>query len=177
MHWLIFFELQKFAGSEEKWHEWLTKANLLEALFYLGMPLDREAKMLISAAAEVSHKSINQFLKDFGKFIAPHLVSQFSHHIDKKWDLLDFLEHTEEYIHKEVRRQIPRSNPPNLRSSRPDKDKVLIHYYSPLRMCAFAEGIIEQAAELYNEKISIVQSKCMLKGDSECEILVTRISN
>jgi predicted hydrocarbon binding protein len=44
-------------------------------------------------------------------------------------------------------------------------------------MCAFGEGIIEQAAVIYNEKISITQSRCMLKGDGECEILVTRISN
>jgi hypothetical protein len=174
LHWLIFIELQRFAGSKEKWHEWLTEANLLEASFYVGIPSDMDAKQLFSAAAEISHKSTNQFLKDFGKFIAPHLVSQFSHHIDKKWDLLDFLEHTEEYIHREVRYQIPGSNPPNLRSSRPYKDKVLIRYNSSLKMCAFAEGIIEQAAELYNEKITISQPKCMLKGDPECEILVTR---
>lgn len=174
LHWLIFIELQKFAGSKEKWREWLTEANLLEASFYVGIPSDVDAKQLFSAAAEISHKSVKQFLRDFGKFIAPHLVSQFSHHIDKKWDLFDFLEHTEEYIHKEVRYQIPRSNPPSLRSSRLSKDQVVIRYNSHLRMCAFAEGIIEAAAELYNEKIIINQPKCMLKGDPECEILVTR---
>ncbi len=176
MHWLIFLELQRFAESKEKWQEWIAKANLSEASFYVGMLSDLEAIQLISAAAEISHKSINQFLKDFGKFIAPHLVAQFSHYINKKWDLLDFLEHTEEYIHKEVK-QIPGARPPNLRSLRLDKDKVLIRYSSLHKMCAFGEGIIEQAAEMYNEKVSVVQSKCMLRGNSECEILVTRIAN
>ena len=55
-----------------------------------------------------------------------------------------------------------------------DKDKVSIHYISHLKICAFAEGIIEKAADVYDEKITISQPKCMLKGDHECEILVTR---
>ena len=174
LHWLIFINLQLFAGSKEKWQEWIAKANLLETSFYVGDTSNLDAKQLFSTAAELSHKPLDQFLREFGRFIAPNLISQFSNYIDKKWDLFDFLEHTEEYIHKEVRNQIPGTNPPVLHSMRLDKDKVSIHYISHLKICAFAEGLIEKAADVYNEKITISQPKCMLKGDLECEILVTR---
>lgn len=174
LHWLIFINLQLFAGSQKKWEEWIKKANLTEGLVYLRMPSDSEVMQLLYSAAESSHKSLDQFLREFGRFIAPNLISQFSKYIDKNWNLFDFLEHTEEYIHKEVRSQIPTSNPPVLHSIRLDKDKVSIHYISHLKMCAFAEGIIEKAADTYNEKITISQPRCMLKGDPECEILVTK---
>lgn len=174
MHKLIFVNLQNFAGSEEKWQEWLSKANLSERGVYLDAPSDSEAKQLLAVAAKLSHQSLHQFLRNFGVFIAPRLISQFSHYIDKTWDVLDFLEHTEDYIHKEVRNQIRGANPPKLRALRLDKDNVMIHYRSSLRMCPFAEGLIEAAAAYYKQKVIISQQKCMFKGDAECEILVTR---
>lgn len=173
MHWLIFLELQRFAGSKEIWNAWISKANIPATSFYLGIISNSDTRRLIATGAEISGKSVNQFLNDFGKFCAPHLVAQFSHLIEKEWDLFDFLEHTEEYIHKVVR-QIPGTEPPNLRSLRLDNDKILIRYNSSFSMCAFAEGIIEQASKIYDEKITISQPKCMLRGDPECEILMTR---
>lgn len=175
MHWLIFINLQLFARSEKIWKEWVKDANLTEALLYVRTPTDMEAKQLLFSAAKLSNKPLNQFLKEFGRFIAPNLVSQFSNYIDKKWNLFD-LEHTEDYIHKEVRNQIPHANPPVLRTVRLDKDKVIIHYMSSLKICAFAEGLIEESANIYKERVSITQSKCMLKGDPECEILVAKFS-
>lgn len=174
MHKLIFVNLQQFAGSEEKWQEWLLKANLSDTGVYLDIPTDLQAKQLLSTAAKLSHLPLNQFLRNFGIFVAPHLIAQFRHYIDNTWDVLDFLEHTEDYIHKEVRNQIRGANPPTLQVSRPSKDNVVIHYCSSLRMCHFAEGLVESAAAHYKQKVLITQPKCMLNGDSECEISVTR---
>lgn len=174
MHKLIFVNLQLFAGSEEKWQEWLSKANLSDRGVYVDMPSDSEAKQLLNMAAKLSHQPLHEFLRNFGIFTAPRLIAQFSHHIDKNWDVLDFLEHTEDYIHKEVRKQITGANPPILKASRLDKDKVMIHYHSSLRMCPFAEGLVEAAAAYYKQKVLTSQPKCMLRGDAECEILVTR---
>ncbi|MDE1843708.1 MAG: heme NO-binding domain-containing protein [Thaumarchaeota archaeon] len=175
MHKLIFVNLQQFAGSEEKWQEWLSKANLSDVSVYVDTPTDLQAKQLLLTAAKLSHLSLNQFLRNFGMFVAPRLISQFSHYIDKTWDVLDFLEHTEEYIHKEVRNQIRGANPPTLRVSRLDKDNVMIRYSSSLKMCHFAEGLVESAATFYKQKVLITQPKCMLNGNAECEILVTRV--
>jgi Haem-NO-binding len=174
MHKLIFVNLQLFAGSEEKWQEWLSKSNLSDTGVYLDVPSDIQAKQLLSTAAKLSHQSLNLFLRDFGIFTGPRLIAQFSHYIDKNWDVLDFLEHTEEYIHKEVRNQIRGANPPFLRASRLDKDNVMIRYNSSLRMCPFAEGLIESVSTYYKQKVLISQPKCMLNGDTECEILVKR---
>jgi len=175
VHKLIFVNLQLFAGSEEKWQEWLSKANLSDSMVYLDTPSDLEATQLLNMAAKLSHQPLHQFLRNFGTFIAPRLIAQFSHYIDKNWDVLDFLEHTEDYIHKEVREQIRGANPPILKASRLDKDNVMIRYKSSLRMCPFAEGLVEAAATYYKQKVLISQPKCIFRGDAECEILVTRI--
>ncbi len=174
MHKLIFLNLQLFAGSEEKWQEWLSKANLSDMLVYVDVPSDLEAKQLLVTAAKLNNQPLDQFLRNFGMFIAPRLIAQFSQYIDKNWDVLDFLEHTEDYIHKEVREQIRGANPPTLRASRLDKDNVVIRYNSSLRMCSFAEGLVKAAADYYKQKVLISQPKCILRGDAECEILVTR---
>jgi hypothetical protein len=175
VHKLIFVNLQLFAGSEEKWQEWLSKANLSDTGVYLDVPSDSQAKQLLLTAAKLSHQPLHQFLRNFGIFIAPRLIAQFSHYIDKNWDVLDFLEHTEDYIHKEVREQIRGANPPTLKASRLDKDNVMIRYNSSMRMCPFAEGLIKAAADYYKQKVLISQPKCILRGDAECEILVIRI--
>lgn len=176
MHKMIFVNLQQFAGSQKTWNEWLERAHLTESLVYLQGLSDAEAKNLLIVAAGYSNLSMQTFLKNFGRFVAPRLIKQFSHYIDKDWGLLEFLEHTEDYIHKEVRNKIRGANPPTLKASKITEDEVLVHYSSPLKMCAFAEGLIEAAAKDYNEKVSIFQTKCMLKGDSECEIHVKKMS-
>lgn len=176
MHKLVFINLRQFAGTQKTWNQWLEEAQLTEALVYLQELSDLDAKKLLTVAAEHSNLTMNQFLKKFGIFIAPRLIEQFSQYIDKNWDLLEFLEHTEDYIHKEVRSKIKGASPPSLKSSKITPYEVVIYYSSPLRMCAFAEGLIEAAAKAYNERVSISQTKCMLKGDSECEIHV-KISN
>lgn len=175
MHKLIFVNLQQFAGSQKTWNEWLEIANLTEALVYVQDLSDADVKKLLTVAAEHSKLSMQVFLKNFGGFIAPKLIKQFSQYIDKNWGLLEFLEHTEDYIHKEVRNKIRGASPPALKSSKITEDEVLVRYSSPLKMCAFAEGLVEAAAKAYNERVGIFQTRCMLKGDSECEIHVFRI--
>jgi len=158
-------------------NQWLERANLTEALVYLQELSDIDAKKLLTVAAENSNLALNPFLKNFGEFIGPRLLGQFSQNIDKNWGLLEFLEHTEDYIHKEVRNKIRGSSPPTLKSSRITNNEVLVRYSSSLKMCSFAEGLIEAVAKDYNERVSIFQTKCMLKGDSECEIHVKKISD
>lgn len=55
MHKLIFLNLQLFAGSKEKWQEWLSKANLSDGLVYVDAPSDLEAKHLLITAAKLSN--------------------------------------------------------------------------------------------------------------------------
>ena len=49
---------------------------------------------------------------------------------------------------------------------------VVMGYASHRRLCAFAEGLIEGAAEHFGEAVSIVQPTCMLRGDRSCELVI-----
>jgi hypothetical protein len=65
--------LQQFTGSKKIWNQWLEGAQLTEALVYLQELSDSDAKKFLTVAAEHSNLAINQFLKNFGTFIAPKI--------------------------------------------------------------------------------------------------------
>jgi predicted hydrocarbon binding protein len=46
-------------------------------------------------------------------------------------------------------------------------------YGSPRKLCAFAEGLIEGAAAHFEEPVTISQSRCMIRGDERCDLVIT----
>ncbi|MFN2628903.1 MAG: V4R domain-containing protein [Gaiellaceae bacterium] len=43
-------------------------------------------------------------------------------------------------------------------------------YYSPRKLCAFAEGLLLGAGDHYGETVAIEQPKCMHRGDPRCHL-------
>jgi hypothetical protein len=92
--------------------------------------------------------------------------------VDPSWKTLDFLERTEETIHRVVRLKNAGAEPPELKVSRTAPNEVLITYASARRMCGVAKGIARGVARHYNETITITESACMLRGHPKCLISV-----
>ncbi len=62
--------------------------------------------------------------------------------------------------------------PPKLTCEQISPTIVEITYTSERRLCALAKGLTKGVAKFYNENISIVEATCMLKGDSECKLII-----
>ena len=88
------------------------------------------------------------------------------------WRTLEFLESTEETIHRVVRIKDATARPPEIRCERVSPAEVVIHYASERRMCAVARGIARGVADHYGEPVEILEPSCMLRGDAECLIHV-----
>jgi hypothetical protein len=97
-------------------------------------------------------------LSEFGKFMAPGLISTYKAYIKPEWKCLDLLENIENTIYKAVRITNAGAEPPKLAVSRTNSGEVRIDYTSPTKMISLGEGIIVKIAEHFNEKISIVKS-------------------
>jgi len=176
MHGIIFSELKKYVDTRfggDTWNNLLKESGIGSKLY---MPIqeypDEEAVALVSAASKMTGKSIPTILEDFGEFIVPDLMKMYWALIKPEWKTLDFIENTEETIHKVVRIKNPGANPPKIKCHRPSPDEVIITYNSPRRMCALVKGIVKGAAKFFNEQILVAETNCMLKGDSSCKISV-----
>ena len=175
MHGLIFSELKKYVESkfDAKTWEALQEQAGLRGNLYLASSVypDNDLLSLVTTACKMTGLTAREILEDFGDFIAPDLIRQYSFLVKPEWTLVDFLCNTEETIHKIVRFH-PGVAPPQLIVRRVADDRVTISYDSQRKMCSLLKGIVKGAARNYNKSVSIVESRCMLQGDPECTVHV-----
>jgi hypothetical protein len=175
MHGLIFVELRKYVVAkfdEKTWEQLLEKAGLKHQMFLASTVYpDQDAIALVSTACQMTGAKPNAVLEDFGEFILPDLIEQYKFLVKAEWGLLDFLQNTEETIHK-IMRFHKGVTPPRLGAHRIEENKLLISYSSQRKMCALLKGMVRGAAKFYKEDITMIESRCMLQGDSECVVSV-----
>jgi len=175
MHGLIFAQLKRYVETKfdaKTWDALLDKAGL-KGNMYLASSVypDGDILAMVNTACQMTGLAAKTVLEDFGEFIAPALVAEYSFLIKPEWTLLDFLCNTEETIHKVVRFS-KGVTPPRLGVVRLADDKVVISYDSARKMCSLLKGIVKGAAKYYKEDVSIMESRCMLQGDPACVVTV-----
>jgi hypothetical protein len=92
--------------------------------------------------------------------------------LDRSWDVFDVLEHTEQTVHRVVRRQNPGASPPRLSCERRGPKELVIRYDSRRRMCAIAKGIVRGLGRHFRVRLELAESACMQRGDDACLITV-----
>ena len=175
MHGLIFAELKKYVETKfdaKTWETLLEKSGLKGNMYIAASVYpDSDIMALVGTACTMTGLSAKAVLEDFGEFIAPDLVAQYSFLIKPEWTFLDFLCNTEDTIHKVVRFH-QGVTPPRLVVNRTSNDSVVISYDSARRMCALLKGIVKGAAKHFKEDVRILESRCMLQGDPACMFTV-----
>ncbi len=178
MYGTIFVELKKFVETgfgPETWTKIHTDSGVKTRIFLATSEYpDEEIVQLVTTASRLSGIAANKLLTDFGKFIAPDLVAMYKSYIHPDWKAMDFLEKTEEHIHKVVRVRNPGAKPPELKVERKGPNEVLIRYASARKMCDVAKGIVQGVSDHYKEPLLISESQCMHNGASECHITVKK---
>jgi predicted hydrocarbon binding protein len=172
----MFHELSRYADGRQGPGAWtaIRQAAGLPSDFFLitdDYP-DDDFMSLCGQAASRTGQSLEALLEDFGTFLVPGLLSIYGSLVEPKWDVLSFLEHTEDVIHRAVRIAHPEARPPALKVLRTDEEEVTVIYRSPRQLCALACGIIAGVAQHYEAPVRIRQDTCMHRGDPECRIRV-----
>lgn len=109
----------------------------------------------------------------FGFELFKELNSKFSIFTEQKDDLFSFLDSIEKVIHVEVRKLFENPSLPTLDCTQLSESEMEISYHSPRKLCFLAEGLIQGAAEHYDEKITLAHETCMHDGAENCIIKVT----
>jgi predicted hydrocarbon binding protein len=176
MHGIIFSEFKKFITTRFGENDWLRalKKSKLDRTFYMPFNeyLDKEIFALVSSIADITGRSINEILEDFGVFIVPDLLNIYKSLVKPEWKTIDFLMHTEKNIHSILRTKDKNAKPPAINCKILNPDEVVITYNSRRKMCSLAKGIIKGIARHYNERIFLNEEICMYRGYPSCIIKV-----
>lgn len=176
MHGIIFEQLREYvwrSHGAQAWTDLLAEAAPGRRFYAPDASYpDEELEALLAAASRRSGAGRAELLEDLGTFIAPMLFELYRPLISNDWDLLTFLEHIEETIHRVVRLDDPNAAPPRLRVDRIADTAVVIHYNSERNMCELARGIVAGLQSQYAETVVMTDLACMKRGDPECAIEV-----
>jgi hypothetical protein len=174
MHGIIHLELHNFVKSRYGEDALKTLLGQVRQNPDLITPLrsypDREIVEMVVAASKLTGKPIATLLEAFGEFLVSSYVALYGGLLRPEWRTLDVIEHTEETIHRVVRRRQPGALPPRLRTVRVGPKMVILTYDSPRQLCAVARGIARGLAARFGETLIIQDIECMHRNDPACII-------
>ncbi len=99
---------------------------------------------LIFHASKILKKTYPEILENLGERMAPNLIKMYKVFLNPEWKTLDLVRNCDDFVHRIIRITNPGLNPPNLKYTCPNPDEVEIIYNSPLKMCAFAKGLLNR---------------------------------
>jgi hypothetical protein len=149
------------AHGADTWDDLLESAGVDGAYTSLGNYDDDELTKIVAVASQRLSIAMAPMAKLYPEFFEGHSRP------------CSFIETLNEVIHPEVRKLYPGADVPVFRFESTTDGQVVMGYRSHRRMCAFAEGLVEGAADYFGEKVVIVQSSCMKHGDDECVLHCT----
>jgi len=175
---MVMLQFQAFVAERigaNAWEDVRTRAGLARRSYLeTGIYPDEELTQLVAAARELSRTPAPALIESFGEYLVPSLVTAYGALLPAEWTALDVIEHTEEMIHRVVRREQPGAAPPPLRATRVSPNEVRVSYTSARRLCALARGICRGLGRHYREVLEVEEPSCMLRGDRTCELVVRR---
>ena len=155
--------------GEDTWDDLLEAAGLDGAYSSLGSYDDADLAKLVCAASEALQLSPNDIVRWIGCKSLPRMASAYPHFFLAHSTTRSFVLALNDIIHPEVRKLYPGADVPVFDFDTASEDILVVGYHSHRKMCAFAQGLVEGAAEHYREEVIFGHPLCMLRGDARCE--------
>ncbi|HEX9697176.1 MAG TPA: heme NO-binding domain-containing protein [Actinomycetota bacterium] len=159
--------------GEQTWETMLDQTGLDGAYTAVGSYPDEQLGALVVAGATLAKVEPDALVRWFGKECVPLLVERYPEFFAPHTETKSFLLTLNEVIHPEVRKLFPGAYAPSFEFDAPSDDTLALTYSSHRKLCSFAEGLIEGAAEHFKESVRVTQSLCSKRGDDQCRLLVT----
>ena len=134
---------------------------------------DEELFALVTKLAELSKIPIEQLIRSFGEYLFAVLYSNMPADVESDKGLRFFLLQVDSVIHKEVYRLYPDALLPEFEYGEDKPNELLMRYRSPRKLCVLCEGLLQGAANQFNETIHIDHSVCMHDGAEHCDLNIT----
>lgn len=159
----------------DTWDDLLDDAELSGAYTSLGNYPDADLTALVDAASSRLGIGANDIVRWFGREATPRFRALYPAFFEGHDSTRPFVLTLNRIIHPEVRKVYPGADVPEFEFDSSDERVLRMGYSSRRKMCAFAEGLLLGAGDVFEEDVEIQQPLCMLRGDDHCvlEIAVT----
>lgn len=176
MHGIIHKTLENYIverTDEETWETIVDRAGI-EPTLYLQVSHydDREIDAVLETISVMATQDRRTIERDFGRTLAPALVTTFGAHIQNDWDVLDLLVALED-VADEIENANDETTLPAVSTQR-DGDEVRVTYRTQRdrHYCALAHGILEGVLAAFDADGTVTEQTCVRDGDDDCRFLV-----
>ncbi len=165
-------EIVRDEYGEDTWDDLLESAGLEGAYSSLGSYPDGDLDKIVGAASDALHMPAEEVVQWVGLKAIPYMAAAYPQLFASHTTTRSFVLSLNDIIHPEVRKLYPGADVPVFGFETFDDDLLVVQYRSHRKMCAFAIGLIEGAAAYYGECCDLQHTKCMHRGDENCEFRI-----
>lgn len=139
----------------------------------VGTYKHQELVRMVVALHEKSGIPIPDLIRTYGNYFFNVLESNYGAFFERVPNLFAFLQSIHGHIHVEVKKLYPEAELPAFEVVELTEQKMVMIYSSERKLSDFAEGLLENAASYFNEKVTI--KKSFIKDDgSEVRFEITK---
>lgn len=161
------------AFDEDTWDDLLEEAHLDGAYTSLGTYPDEHFRALVAVASTKLNLSEREIIRWAGHQMAPLMAERYAEFFTAHDNTRSFLLTLNNVIHPEVRKLYPGADVPEFDFDTSSEDVLVMTYVSERKMCDFGMGLIEGAADYYQQTVEIKQPQCMHEGDDQCVLEIS----
>lgn len=156
--------------GEETWDSLLEATGQEGAYTAVGSYEDGNFLSLVAVASSELGVPVDELVRWFGRSSLPLLREKYPAFFDHD-STRSFILTLNDVIHPEVRKLFPGADVPDFDFETSGDGQITLGYRSARKLCSFAEGLIEGAAEYFGEQVRMEQPQCMKRGDEKCMIV------
>lgn len=180
MHGIVHKRLEAYVvdrTSEESWAAVLERAGV-ESTLYLAVSTydDAEIDAVLGALAELTGRDRRAIERDFGRTLAPALLSTFEAHVRDDRPLFDRLADLDGVI-ADVDASTDEPALPSVATRRASPDRVDVTYETHREhvYCGLAHGILEGIVDEAEANATVAEAACVRDGADACTFRVDRV--
>lgn len=159
--------------GEDAWEALLDQTGVTGAFTAVGSYPDETLMVLVGAACDRFGTTPDHLVRWFGRSAMPLLAERYPAFFAQHDKTVSFLLTLNEVIHPEVRKLFPGAYAPSFEFDTTVPGGVALAYRSHRNLCSFAEGLIEGAADHFEEVATIERPSCAKRGDELCILRTT----
>ncbi len=176
MHGIVHKTLKEYvieSTDDETWASIIDRTDIEPSLY---LPVshydDAEIDTILATLTEMAVQDRRTIERDFGRTLAPELLSTFGAYISDDWTFAELLVRIDA-VANAVDESTPEATVPDV-SCRDTEDAMIISYRSDRDYCALAHGILEGVATEYRVAVTVSKDACVHDGDDGCEFRIER---
>lgn len=176
MHGIIHKTLEEYVverTDDGTWDAIVEQAGL-EPTLYLPVSHydDGEIDAVLETLSGMATQDRAEIERDFGRTLAPELLSTFSAHVPQDWDAADLLAELEA-VYDDIDAATDEATLPELTAAPGPEGAVVTYDTSRDRQyCGLAHGILEGVVAAYGADATVTETACAAEGADACTFRV-----